>query len=633
MRTTKLAVSVYALTLVLGINNALGAAVGTANPSCGANSFTINYNNNLGAACTGVGGYATSTNTGNFASPVVKWADTFTTLSAVTENYGTCLGCKLTGWGGDELTNPPLQTDTTYTNNSEVWNTYPAANGSTKFTLKAIWAPTSNTITLEQTNADTNSNPTTLERYGVKLRVGGNEISKLTTIPVNYGYNFQGYYSSSTRANQVAAELVKTTSTDSYLPTGTTCSNSDQAQWTNATVYNNCAWIGSDGTVGKFAGTAAAKVGGDLSLHPAWEPRKIQWKYEIPNSSSAGYAAKAPSPGDILWPVGNAGPFNGRYEDDKLSYATEPYDSTGLFLFDGWDVKITYGSNKTITKDEPIPIRGDTDADPRTQIGDIITKADWKTIGDNVIPMITFTARWEPNQVLMEYYPYYGATEPFAYYTVAAGVLTGRDDENHAYVGIYKANEDGETIKTTVDGELVSVGADLAADIEGISNGDTTLRGFVAMTGEGQEGRLATVAQTSGGFQYAGVTDMKQPYLVSMRDDNAADKWYFTPDYLDRNASSGEGDSEETDFLEMLQKIKNATNQNVVKVYGVWAENCTLDTGDATCTMYLQPSGAVTYVNTCASGYNIDNQDGVGEVPTTDDSNEQPFVADEQSQN
>lgn len=624
MRTMKLAVSVYTLTLVLGINNALGAAVGTANPSCGANSFKINYNNNLGAACTDVGGYATSASTTNFASEEVEWAGTFKTLSAVTGNYGTCLGCEIDGWGGDELTNPPLQTDTTYTNNSEVWKTYPAANGSTSFTLKATWKPTSNTITLEQTNADTNSNPTTLERYGVKLRVGGNEISKLTTIPVNYGYKFQGYYSSSTRANAVATGLVNATIEADSL----TCSDKTQAEWTTTDVYNNCAWIGSDGTVGEFAGTAAAKVGGDLSLHPAWEPRKIQWKYEIPNSSSAGYAAKAPSPGDILWPVGNAGPFDGRYEDD-MSYLSDPFDKTGLFLFDGWDVKITYGSNKTITKNEPIPIIGN----PRTQIGDIITKADWETIGDNVIPMITFTARWVPNQVLMEYYPYYGATEPFAYYTVAAGVLTGRDDENHAYVGIYKANEDGETIKTTVDGELVSVGADLAADIEGISNGDTTLRGFVAMTGTGQEDRLETVAQTSGGFPYAGVSDMTQPYLVSMRDDNAADKWYFTPDYLDRNASSGEGDSEETDFLEMLQKIKNATGQNVVKVYGVWAENCTLDTGDATCTMYLQPSGAVTYVNTCASGYNIDNQDGVGEMPTTDDSNEQPFVADEQSQN
>lgn len=612
MKNVKLAFSVYALTLALASNGAW-AAIGQANPSCEVNDFKINYNNYL-TGCTD--GYATGATTTAFASEDVKWAGTFTTLGAVTGNYGTCLGCEIEGWIGDNLKMSFLKTNTTYTNNSEVWKTYPAADGTTSFTLKAKWKPTTNTITLKQTNANKNSNPTTLTRYGVKLRVGDTEISKLTTIPVNYGYSFQGYYSSPDRANQVANELMKTTSTDSYLPTGTTCSGKSQADWMTTQVNNSCAWIGSDGTVGKFAGTAAAKIGADLSLYPAWQPRKFQYQfnYDCVSTNNNGTTEK---PACVnVFHSGINSPAAIVTED--AWYATTDIslpvagDQKGFFELDKWYVTISNGK-KTVN----LYIDVDADGKPityTTPLNSIITKDTWQTFEDTDIPMVTFKAVWKViPPVKMNFYSQYGATEPFATYEMTVGLRDFMGGTLRPYVAFHEVTEDNE--KTEVSSPIPE--GTSPNDLNGAPE-NATLRGFVMMSKDATATTAYSMVDQDASALQTTIVDKTQPLLIGMRSTQNAQKWMFTVDVVNETSSGGGNGSEAAAYVQFI-KDNMPTGATEVNVYGVWAENCALDTGDASCKMFMSPYGAVNYVNTCSSGYNIDGRQDAGTEPSADE--------------
>ena len=144
MKTTKLAFSVYALTLVLMTSGAM-AAGGSANPSCTANTFTLLYTPNLDAC----GGYVPNGGIDFTDEQVTEtWGEQLFLKTPEQIDWGnSCIGYELYGWTSTAA-NSSLDLDEQHTNDQNTWKTVPLANGSTIWALESNWTPTISKITL-----------------------------------------------------------------------------------------------------------------------------------------------------------------------------------------------------------------------------------------------------------------------------------------------------------------------------------------------------------------------------------------------------------------------------------------------------------------------------------------------------
>lgn len=618
MKNVKLAFSVYALTLALASNGAW-AAIGQANPSCNANEFTIKYVVSK-TGCEDANGFgyynngATADKVGNNQE---TWDANFTTpkLADYTEGKNLCLGADLVGWNGADLIDSvsSLEPGEEYTSDSDLWEISPLPNGSTEYTLNAVWRYNQSRISLDTNGAQYSGNPTALQRNGVDLLLSDTSstpmsttANKLTNLPQKHGYTFKGYFLEQDRATAVGNFW--NTGADSYAEDAINC-RASQSEWANedGDVVKKCPWIASTGYLGSnFVGTAAAAIGTDSTLYAAWEPREYTYVYGFACGKTTQELDGRPGCADIGMDSSFSFKQSGRYGVTPSSYREDLQDYSGFYEFKGWDVSISYDGN-TITKS----FLNKNDKENWPDFSKIITEEDWQAIGDST-PNVLLIAKWgmiEP--VYWKMYSYEGASEPFATYQM---VISQKDYLGGTKIPVVSFYE----METDDDGNQVAVSSPLPAGTTITGPENATLRGFAILTKNATKAQLGTVDEDTEGLQWQSITDNTKPLLVGMRSMSNENDWKFSVDAA-RELHSGMGSGSEA--VAYVQAITSTIpeGQNYVDVYGIWAQNCVLDTGDASCKMYLAPDARVSYVNTCLSGYNIDKQEGAGTEPTEDE--------------
>lgn len=586
MRTMKLAVSVYALTLVLGANNALGATtfgLGSASPSCDATSFRVTYNSNFNAC----DGYIPAGTDNIMSSTPTTWDGTFTTSAAL----GECLGYEVTGWVGQDLKVSKLGVNASVTNNSNTWKTIPSPDGTSVFALNAQWTATTATIALNSNNANIASDPASLYRRGVELFLDDNYSERmsnsqmpLTSLPQKYGYTFKGYFATQNRATTVGNfwKNGADTYTEAYCVDTSKMPQSEWAKGNGSTAVMNCAWIKSDGHLGNdYVGTAAAKNGTN-TLYAAWEPREFIVSYNFNACTTmSGICDDSPKSTTVVTDLtikdqyGNATEtFKCRYGTENCDYIDNPSVSTGLFRFNGWVGTICLDGDCLDSPFADIVVNASQVA--TSDLSTIITADMWKTIADRgaTTVTLTLTARWTKNNTTINFYESASATEPVAVYNA----VIDPDATEANKLKIF----DAESTETT----MAPVLADKTVDGKSYA-----LRGFVVNI-DGKSANLANVAIDTEGVPYQayGTSGL---FLVSNADGTFSNKLEHV--YSDYNSP-------------MLDALGESGSINV---YGIWAQKCddaaTLTANKvATCSEDIGDDASVSYVITCDTGYNLD---------------------------
>ncbi len=579
MKTSKLAFSVYALTLALATNGAWAA--GSASPSCEANTFKIIYDLNNCSNGYFVGGSAPANITTE-----QTWGGSFTALSSDTATGGkNCLGYEVERWTAAALQNW-LIPGTTYTNNTTTWKSAPSANGSTDWTVKATYVATENDITFDDRGADVASKPTYVTRKGINIinctgansqchrNITSSENGILdldgANLPVKYGYTFKGYYQNEARATVIGNAWNNSGSVGTY--TAGYCKNNSASETKEAWAKDgsefaaNCPWIGEDGYLGNdHVGIAAAKLG-TTTLYAAWEPKAVAIAFAAGGRSNMADLAKPVAQNVTNMPTGTTCRFEQAGSCGTLS--TLPETTDGLYDFVGF--KVTAGSVDygTITAAQ---IQAGYD------LSTVLQKAMFEKNG-NTTSSVTLTALWSQQSTVINFYASKDATTSFL--TAQARISNANSGGGSKVVTFYD-----------MEGKQMTTGPVLAGIPSDQVPANSTLRGFV--------------------FKIAGAPDA---VMATVNTDAAAlPTTYSTGNnmhLLSNNVGTLQTGTEVANAIEGIQ------TDDAINAYAVWAQNCddaaTLQSHHvATCELNIGTDGSVTYVNTCDTGYNIE---GVNKV-------------------
>lgn len=610
MKNVKLAFSVYALTLALASNGAW-AAIGQANPSCEANSFTTTYRYTSND-CKGY-----SPTSGNSTEISQTWGADFNMLDQ--SRYGTaCLGYELTGWKNDDVLKQQLNydTETGYVNDDTIWKTFPAPNGTSNFILTPTYIETETEITLNSNGADSNSDPTTIWRRGVQLFLGddsqqeymSNSQTPLTSLPQKYGYTFKGYFATPNRATTVGSfwKTGADTYTETYCADTSKMPQSEWAKGDSSTPVMSCAWIKSDGHLGNdFVGTAAAKNGIE-TLYAAWEPSTFNVIYNkggvdagdtgfcsIDGNCITGDTNQAkPSNDNINLMTGVVAGTNyecryGATEYPQNSAAAAACLPTGdptttlddVYAFAGWSYSISY-----LAGNGPILVAQSAGIIPTSELKNelpTIIKSHMTENGKTTFNKfsVAITAHWTGANREVNIYPYYGSNaEPLKYY-----FWVNR--------GWYKKND--TSLEKVTEFDISQFTAPKAQNGVGTEFRGLALGYDSTKTGDDKSAELTSIVdETSNAFIMPNIQAATRPSGTYMLADKAGE-WKSADTTANQKAVS---------------RLFNDVylNDSSVKIYGTWAQKCNPLNAQSRCNLDISAEGEVTYVNTCDSGYNID---------------------------
>ena len=586
MKTTKLAFSVYALTLVLMTSGAM-AAGGSANPSCTANKFTLYYFVNA----EGCPGYFKGDETLE-EQAVETWGDQLQLKTAEqTGWYQECIGAELTGWSSRDLVNGTLDPYAQYTNDLSVWKNAPKADGTSTVELNSIWTPTISKITLN-TNGGGGVTPSEIYRKGIKFTLCNDSDDQLcedamTTnntglkdfyngkLPVRPGYNFRGFFQSKSRADTVGKDG-NGTYTDSYCKTATAAT--EAANWAkSASEYAlNCPWITSSGYVSnEHVGVAAATLD-TTELFAAWAPQPFFIAVDINSRGSTGDMS-LPLEQDITG-VPNLTDTSCLYDQANSCgvLTTVPKTTNDLYKFNGYNVIVNGVPRATITAQMLTNGYDLANVVKQFNLEGYINRSD----GSGMPNTFTLKAQWTRDYVKVNFYATTSASEPF--YTANARFGGTGNDVNTVTL---LAN-DGTTLTKA------PIMADIPADQR---PADATLRAFA-------------VKSPNAPIQAVGVIVNEDKPQLPVSNYSAGNTMHLVS-----NARGTVGVGSSSDLARALFA---ATSDSVVNVYGTWAQNC-VDQEQltanhvGTCQLVISDAGAVNYVVTCDTGYNIDGADSV----------------------
>ena len=583
MKTTKLAFSVYALTLVLMTNGAM-AAGGSANPSCTANTFSLYYLVNAD----GCPGYFKGDETLGEEQALETWGAQLKVKTAEqTGWYQECIGAELTGWSSDALAISSLDPYAQYTNDLTVWKNAPKADGTTSVELNSIWTPTISKITLNA-NGGVSSVPSEIYRKGIDLNLcndweSDQQCAEAMTpsdtglkdyyngkLPVRAGYSFRGFFQSKSRADAVGKDGYGTY-TDSY------CKTADASKWaTAASEYAlKCPWITSSGYVSNENIGVAAAVLDTNELFAAWAPKPFFIAVDMNARGSTGDMS-LPLEQDIKG-IPDLDDTSCLYDQDNSCgvLTTVPTTTNNLYKFNGYNVIVDGVPRATITAQMLTNGFDLASVVKQFNLEGYITRND----GSGIPNTFTLKAQWTRDYVTVNFYATTSASEPF--YTANARFGGTGDDVNT--VTLYK---DGSvmTKAPTMD--------DIPADQR---PADATLRAFA-------------VKSPNAPIQAVGViVNEDKPQLP------VSNYYAGNTMHLVSNARGTVGVGSSSD---LARALFDATSDSVVNVYGTWAQNC-VDQEQltanhvGTCQLVISDAGAVNYVVTCDTGYNIDGADSV----------------------
>lgn len=561
MKTTKLAFSVYALTLALATNAAV-AASGSANPSCTGNTFRVVYNY---GNCSDTGGYLDGTApTSSYST--TNWADTYTAPVANT----VCLGYEQTGWTSDAL-KTDLIPGQTYTNDSNTWSEIPGTSSS--YTINAKYTATVKDINLISTDADVNSVPTKIVRQGINLKYctganmtctkvmlpGENGLTDYPStgqIPVKYGYNFSGFFQNQTRADEVSANGLGSQYTAAHCADGKGFNEEEAAKGSSSGYVTGCPWIDSAGyVVNSNIGIAAAKLGTD-ELYAAFYPKTFDVTFEKGGLSTYGTGATKPHNGSISGIPDSA--VRCTYKKGNCSLPT-PTTSIDLYNFAGWNVKI-YGPSGSLHKELSLSV----DDIANYNLSEVITKEMWQA-NDNGNMSATFTALWTPDYATVKLFDSKDATTSFAELKVK---LYNKPE--------YYLNDEKVTT------------LDIATLLADKMPANSQFRGLVIKLNGATDDDLAMVSVDSPALTSAKVDDTTKIFAITTA------------------AGALNVDTAATTALGQALSGDNST----VNAYAVYAQECVASTEYqknhvASCQLGITGYGAVSYAVTCESGYSL----------------------------
>lgn len=579
MKTTKLAFSVYALTLALMTNGAM-AASGSANPSCNANGFLIYYF----FSPEDCPGYFNGDE--SYEDQVREtWGAQLNVKTLEDMNlYQECIGAELTGWSSDDLAISSLEIDKQYTNDLTVWKNAPKANGTTDVNLNSVWTLTTSKITLNA-NGGVSSVPTEIYRKGIDLNLCNDNNAPLCAeamtpsetgltdynngkLPVRAGYSFRGFFQSKSRADAVGKDGYGSY-TDSY------CKTADASKWTTSTSDHalKCPWITSSGYVSNENIGIAAAVLDTNELFAAWAPKPFLIAVDMNARGSTGDMS-LPLEQDIEG-IPDLNDTSCLYDQDNSCgvLTTVPTTTNGLYKFNGYDVIVDGGSRGTITASML------SNGYDLSNVVSQFNLEEYMSKNDGSENTFTLKAQWTIDYVTVNFYATTSASEPF--YTANARFGGAGDDVNA--VTLYK---DGSTMTKapTMD--------DIPASQRPV---DATLRAFA-------------VKSPNAAIQDVGViVDEDEPQLPNSNYSAG------NPMHLVSNANGTIGVGSSADLARALFAAKS---DSVINVYGTWAKNCVgqeqlTANHVGTCQLVIGDAGSVDYVVTCDTGYNIGGSDSV----------------------
>ena len=583
MKTTKLAFSVYALTLVLMTNGAM-AAGGSANPSCTANTFTLYYLVNAD----GCPGYFKGDETLGEEQVLETWGAQLKVKTAEqTGWYQECIGAELTGWSSDALAISSLDPYAQYTNDLTVWKNAPKADGTTSVELNSIWTPTISNITLNA-NGGVSSVPTEIYRRGIELNLcndweSDQQCAEAMTpgetglkdyyngkLPVRAGYSFRGFFQSKSRADAVGKDGYGTY-TDSY------CKTADASKWTTSTSEYalNCPWITSSGYVSNENIGVAAAVLDTNELFAAWAPKPFFIAVDMNARGSTGDMS-LPLEQDIEG-IPDLDDTSCLYDQDNSCgvLTAVPTTTNDLYKFNGYNVIVDGVPKGTITASMLANGYDISNVVKQFNLEGYISKDD----GSGMPNTFTLKAQWTRDYVTVNFYATTSASEPF--YTANARFGGTGDDVNT--VTLYK---DGSTMTKAPTMDDIPASQRPA---------DATLRAFAVKSPNAPIQAVGFIVNTdTTSLPVSNYSAGNTMHLVS----NA-------------NGTIGVGSSSD-----LARALFDATSENVVSVYGTWAQNCVgqeqlTANHVGTCQLVIGDSGSVNYVVTCDTGYNIGGADSV----------------------
>lgn len=577
MKNTKLAFSVYALTLVL-MTNAAMAAGGSANPSCSGNTFKVAYNY---GDCSAAGGYASGT-APTAGTQTATWGGNFTAPSANT----TCLGYTQNAWTSSAL-KINLTPGQTYTNSSSTWSSTPAANGSSSYTITAKYDATHSAIALDTTGADRSVIPTQIHRYGIELNLCDDQSDQLCgeamtpseyglidysgyQLPVKYGYVFNGFFQNQTRANEVSANGFGSQYTNDHCKDGSGFTAAEAAKGSSSGYVTGCAWINGEGYLtNSNLGIAAAKLG-TTKLYAAYRPKTFTVTFD-----KGGYSG--PQGGGAYNNVPHNDSISGIPESVTCQWGTgncdlsAPTTSNTLYHFAGYKVTIT-GRSSFGDKEDKITLY---EVNEGYDLSNIITKDMWSSNG-NYDLFVTLTAQWEPDYTTLRLFASKDADSPFKELKIMM----------HATPEFY-------------DDDVKVTSLDVANLLSGKMPANSQFRGFVVKLNDATNSNLATVSVDTSALPYAKVEDSTKIFAIT----NTAGA------FNDNNAlKTALGDAEKYDSAE----------RPYVDAYAVYAQECVAASEYqknhvTSCKLGVTGYGTVSYAVTCDTGYNIGGSQSVNQ--------------------
>ena len=384
--TTKLAFSVYALTLVLATS---GAYAGSYDPTCDGNLFYLDY-----PAITVPETYNPLNPAWSNFQPSLCTDESFTWSESATfmdtelatycyqysedasEHEGEFISAwKLTG------TNKEFAAGSTVSATTANFVTAPATVGH-KYALEPVWSEYVGTLTLNsggwgipsQSDLIWSSGTSTLYVKDTALYTDVNRWNQLTTdgtkkitIPVRTGYTFVGYAAPDSGVF------------DGCYWGSQTCTEFDPSTCATNFDAEKCLWIDSTGKVtqndlGQYV-SSAAKI---TELDAVWRAHKFTVKYDITSGIPSGwksYTTTTNKPADQTCTFG---------ESCTVTEVAEP--KSNQLIFKGW--KCTSGCRTTIVPDGTI-LQGGSDI---------------SSVNFNDDGTVTLTAQWEVRKNPVKFY-------------------------------------------------------------------------------------------------------------------------------------------------------------------------------------------------------------------------------------
>lgn len=552
--TTKLAFSVYALTLALATNAAMA---GSYNPSCDGNTFKLSYDQmQVDPKYTSMSSQYKDSDYKptqcNPSSSNFVWGETVDFMDGdlatfcyreqhnVTNDYtGTDYDGKyVSGWQIDDTDIVVPAGTTNYAATLTNFGSAPAKVGDA-FTLTPVWSEHQIVLTLTACDwgrpATTYGETCTDGTTGVFVKADSlykdiNRTLKLTkegsytiNTPQRTGYSFVGYAPK-----------------DSGVSSGCYWGNSTCGEFDPATCGTNfnaekCLWFDSTGHVtqdnlGKYVASATNPI---ENLDAVWRAHTFTVNYDIQSGVPAGWKNKTTLTNN---PTSHTCTFG-----EECTVATTVPTSPQL-QFAGW--KCTSGCNALRYPADKVFNGGDSIANANSTDNGVVTLTAQYTVRTNTVNFYADKSS-TTNPVGTLYFVYGG----------------------YWFDSVEAANSEANKL-TTVPTPLANA-----------SKAGYTLRGWVF----DHTGYAATVESDAGSFA--------ENILV------ANDEGTLT-----QSASFG--------------GLFMPTKASTVSAYGTWARNCvdatTLASNNAgSCQLNIEPDGQVWYKNACITGYHVPNTDPV----------------------